>query len=67
MLRPGGLRAYRALSAEGLVDLRRGRGATVHGKPNLARLYRLTDDLLREAARQGMSRGELAALLARRS
>ena len=61
------LRAYRQLSAEELVDLRRGRGATVRDRPDRARLYRLADELLAEAAHLGMSRGELAALLARRS
>jgi DNA-binding transcriptional regulator YhcF (GntR family) len=61
------LRAYRQLDAEDLVELRRGRGATVRGEPDLARLYALADELLAEAARQGLSRGELAALLAQRS
>lgn len=61
------LRAYRQLSAEHLVDLRRRRGATVRGQPDLARLYQLADQLLAEAARLGVTRGELAALLASRS
>jgi len=61
------LRAYRELSAEKLVDLRRGRGATVRGEPDLARLYSLTDELLTEAARLGITHGELVALLAGRS
>lgn len=61
------LRAYRELSAEELVELRRGRGATVRGEADRAHLYRLADELLAEAARQGVTRGELVALLARRS
>lgn len=61
------LRAYRQLASDGILDLRRGRGAVVTGQPNLARLYELADALLDEAARLGISRGELAALLATRS
>ena len=61
------LRAYRQLSAEDLVDLRRGRGATVSGELDRVDLYRLADELLAEAARLGVTRGELAALLAIRS
>ncbi|MDR7301173.1 GntR family transcriptional regulator [Haloactinomyces albus] len=61
------LRAYRQLSAEELVELRRGRGAIVRGDADRARLYSLADELLAEAARLGISRGELAALLASRS
>lgn len=61
------LRAYRQLSAEDLVDLRRGRGATINGELDRANLYRLADELLAEAARLGVTRGELAALLAARS
>ena len=49
------LRAYRQLAA------------TVAGQADRARLYRLADELLAEAARLGVTRGELAALLARRS
>ncbi len=61
------LRAYRELSAEGLIELRRGRGATVRGGADRARLYYLADELLAEAARLGVTRGELAGLLASRS
>ncbi|HWB16353.1 MAG TPA: GntR family transcriptional regulator [Vicinamibacterales bacterium] len=57
------LRAYRDLSSESLVELRQGRGATVVGDAALARLHQLADDLLAEARRLGISRGELAALL----
>jgi len=61
------LRAYRQLSSESLVDLRRGRGVTVRGGSDLARLYQLTDELVAEARRLGVTRGELMALIARRS
>ena len=61
------LRAYRQLSAEELVELRRGSGATVRGEASLARLYELADELLAEAARLGVTRGELVGLLMRRS
>lgn len=61
------LRAYRELSTEELIELRRGHGATVRAMPDYARLYQLADELLAEAARMGVTRGELAALLARRS
>lgn len=61
------LRSYRQLSGEGLIELRRGRGATVAGEPDLARLYTLADELLQEAGRLGITRGELATLLAQRS
>jgi GntR family transcriptional regulator len=61
------LRAYRELAAEKLVDMRRGRGTIVRAEPDLARLYQLADELLSEAARLGISRGQLAGLLAARS
>lgn len=61
------LRAYRRLSSEDLIDLRPGRGAVVRGQPDLARLHELADSLLAEAARLGVTRGELVALLIKRS
>jgi GntR family transcriptional regulator len=61
------LRAYRQLSAEGTIDLHPGRGAVVRGEPGRARLYELADELLSEAARLGFTRGELLALLAKRT
>lgn len=57
------LRAYRTLADEELIELRRGRGATVRAEPDLARLYEMADELLAEAARLGVTRGELTALL----
>lgn len=58
------LRAYAALRAEGLVELRRGRGATVAnaGSPR-ARLVELARELLAEAARQSVGKRELNRLL----
>lgn len=61
------LRAYRQLSTEGLLDLRRGRGAIVVGTTELARLHELADELLAEAERLGITRGELVRLLMERS
>lgn len=61
------LRAYRQLSADELLELRRGRGVTVRGEPDLVGLYQLADKLLADATRLGITRGELAGLLARRS
>ena len=61
------LRAYRQLSAENLVELRRGRGVIVRGEPDVARVYDLIDELLAEAIRLGISRGELVAMLLQRS
>jgi DNA-binding transcriptional regulator YhcF (GntR family) len=61
------LRAYRELSAEGLVELRRGRGAVVVGGSDQARFYELADQLLAEAARLGVTRAELIRVLMERS
>jgi GntR family transcriptional regulator len=62
------LRAYRDLRDEGLVELRRGRGATVRQVAvDQARLRQLADDLLAEAARLGLSRADVRALLEARS
>ncbi len=59
------LRAYRALHAEGLIDLRRSRGAVVLAQPDYRRLDEIVGQLLDEAARQGLSVGGLLALVAR--
>lgn len=62
------LRAYRDLRDEGLVELRRGRGATVRtASVGRARLTAHVDALLAEAARMGVGRAELIALLEERS
>ncbi len=60
------LRAYRDLRDEGLLELRRGRGATVVAGPDTARLHAAADALLSEARRQGLSPDDLHALLEER-
>lgn len=61
------LRAYQVLRDEGLVDLRRGRGAVVVATdPGLARLQHLADELMSEAARLGFDRGRVISLLRER-
>lgn len=61
------LRAYRALRDEGLIDLRRGRGATVRsGRVDRARLHELTDALLAESTRLGLGTDDLHRLLEER-
>jgi GntR family transcriptional regulator len=61
------LRAYRQLRDEGLVELRRGRGAIVRGRVDRAALTPLVDGLLEEAARTGMQLPELLALVEERA
>lgn len=62
------LRAYRDLRDEGVIELRRGRGATVRGGAvDRARLTELADALLAEAARLGLARTDLHDLLEERS
>lgn len=48
------LRAYRDLRDEGLIELRRGRGATVVGAAGQAALTGLVDRLVAEATRLGV-------------
>ena len=62
------LRAYATLRDEGLLDLRRGRGAEVRrdGAPDRAALERLAAELAAEARRQGVAPEELHALVDRR-
>lgn len=59
------LRAYRQLESEGLIDLRRGRGATVQrGAGKRAReLLGFADRVFLDAKRKGLSRAQLASLL----
>lgn len=58
------LRAYRTLRDEGLIELRAGRGARVlPGAPTPAALAGPVDDLLRAAARAGVTVDELTALV----
>lgn len=61
------LRAYRDLRDEGLVELRRGRGATVlAGSTDRAGLIARADELINEAHRLGLSPAELGDLLKER-
>ncbi|GAB3703409.1 GntR family transcriptional regulator [Mariniluteicoccus flavus] len=58
------LRAYQALRDEGLIELRRGRGAVVIADdPGHARLAGLVGDLLAEAGRLGMARADVIRLI----
>lgn len=58
------LRAYEALRAEGLLEVRRGRGVAVtHLGSGRARLLELARELTAEATKQGLSRPELIELL----
>jgi GntR family transcriptional regulator len=58
------LRAYRLLRDEGLLDLRRGRGATLRPGSDLrAPVLSARDALLAAGARAGLSRAELARLV----
>lgn len=58
------LRAYQILRDEGLVDLRRGRGAVVvHTDPGLLAFVARVDQLLVDAARLGLSPREVSALI----
>ncbi len=59
------LRAYRVLRDEGLLDLRRGRGAVVVGADTAgqARLRTLLHDLLAEGRRQGLAPADVAHLI----
>lgn len=58
------LRAYDVLRAEGLLEVRRGRGVVVSSVgPGRAKLLELAHALVAEAARQGLSRRELVELL----
>ncbi|REJ08200.1 GntR family transcriptional regulator [Microbacterium bovistercoris] len=58
------LRAYQELRAEGLVDLRRGRGAVVSAAAEpLAELADDIADLVRRGARLGLTPATIAALI----
>lgn len=61
------LRAYRQLRDDGLVDLRRGRGATVTTQSvDRGRMLSALDRLVDEARRAGVGRDELLRLVAER-
>lgn len=55
------LRAYSTLRDEGLVELRRGRGAVVTGAPPDAEVEELLRSLLAAGRRHGLTPAELAA------
>lgn len=58
------LRAYRDLRDQGVIELRRGRGAVVRaGAVDRARLDTLVDELATEAARLGLTASDLTPLL----
>lgn len=58
------LRAYDLLRAEGLLEVRRGRGVVVASAgPGRAKLLELAQALVAEAVRQGLNRRELAQFL----
>ena len=58
------LRAYQSLRDEGLIDLRRGRGAVVTAGPTTdARLRTLAAELVTEAKRVGATPADLARLI----
>lgn len=60
------LRAYAVLRDEGLIDLRRRRGAVVLGDTNRARLGELVQELIGEARRAGISADELTTTIKER-
>lgn len=58
------LRAYQLLRDEGLIELRRGRGAVVTAaSASAGRLAHLVDELVREAIRMGLTRPELLRMI----
>ncbi len=57
------LHAYQALRDEGLVDLRRGRGAVICGYPDYAQLTAPLTALVQAARRAGVSPATTASLL----
>ncbi len=58
------LRAYNDLRDEGLIELRRGRGAIVRpGSVGLAGIHQKVAELAAEASHQGLSADEVVAML----
>lgn len=58
------LRAYSDLKDEGLIELRRGRGAIVReGRTAAASVHHLVTQLVEEAKRHGLSAKELSAMV----
>ncbi|MDJ0952528.1 MAG: GntR family transcriptional regulator [Acidimicrobiia bacterium] len=58
------LRAYKDLREEGVIELRRGRGAIVReGSVRTASVHRLVEELAAEAGRHGLSESEVVEML----
>jgi GntR family transcriptional regulator len=58
------LRAYRELADDGLIELRRGRGAVVRrGAGDVAALRHLAAELVAEARRRGVSAAEVVEMV----
>ncbi len=58
------LRAYQILRDEGLIELRRGRGAVViASEVGVSKLHSLIGDVIDQADRLGISRAELSRLV----
>ena len=58
------LRAYNDLREEGIIELRRGRGAIVReGSDRSASIHALVAELAAEASRSGLSKGEVIEML----
>ena len=58
------LRAYKDLREEGVIELRRGRGAIVReGSSQTVGVQRLVTELVAEAGRQGLAEGEVIEML----
>jgi GntR family transcriptional regulator len=57
------LQAFEVLAAEGVIDVRRGRGVLVAAAPDQQRLHNLARDLMAEARRQGLSRAAVRKIV----
>lgn len=57
------LRALRVLREEGLLEFRRGRGATVSGTPERTAVLKQARELLETARRHGYRRDELLRMI----
>ncbi|MFT3877670.1 MAG: GntR family transcriptional regulator [Propioniciclava sp.] len=57
------LRAYQVVRDEGIIELRRGRGAVVIGEPDSSRLRGLVREVIAEAGRHGLGLDDIVGLL----